>query len=62
MAPEKHKNKQWDVLDTYNSSACQPVQPLADVYQVALFIPGPILPITVGIIMYGFQIIGKITN
>jgi insulin-like growth factor-binding protein complex acid labile subunit len=56
MAPEKHKNKQWDVLESiYNLSACQPVQPLAAAYQVALFVVGPILLITVGILTYYFQ-------
>jgi len=62
MAPEKHKNKQWDVLESiYNSSACQPVQPLPAVYQVALFILGLMLLITVGIPTHCFQIMGKIT-
>ena len=62
MVPEKHENKQWDVLESiYNSSACQPVQRLAAVYQVTLFILGSILLITVGTLTYCFQIMRKIT-
>lgn len=55
-APQKHKHKQWDILESiYNSSACQPVQPLAAAYQVVLFVVGPILLTTVGILTYYFQ-------
>jgi Leucine-rich repeat (LRR) protein len=62
MGPIKYKNKEWDVLENvYNSSACQPLQPLAAANQVGLFIGGPILLIIVGILSYYFQkIIRKI--
>jgi Leucine-rich repeat (LRR) protein len=55
-APEKYKNKEWQVLENvYNSSACQPLKPLAFANQAGLFVVGPILLIIVGILTYYFQ-------
>jgi Leucine-rich repeat (LRR) protein len=54
-APQKYKNKEWDVLENiHNSSACQPLQPLPVANQVGLFIGGPILLIIIGILSYYF--------
>jgi hypothetical protein len=57
MAPEKYKNKNWQVLENvYNSSACQPLKPLAAANQaVFFFVMGPILFIIIGILTYYFQ-------